>query len=74
MSTFAQNLAKIRGEAIYGMDMREAIAEALEQADDIIVEKLQNMQTLVDTEAVYGELTLIAGTTGDYLLTLSGNL
>lgn len=40
MATFQQNLAKIRGEAVYAPEMRDAIAEALEQsieiADDLI--------------------------------------
>lgn len=32
MATFAQNIRKIRGEAIYGDNVRTAIADALEQA------------------------------------------
>ena len=35
MATFQQNLAKIRGEAVYAPEMRDAIAEALEQSIDI---------------------------------------
>lgn len=35
MASFLENIRKIRGEAIYGMDMRAAIAEALEQSVDL---------------------------------------
>ena len=31
MASFNENIRKIRGEAIYGRDMREAIAQGLEQ-------------------------------------------
>ena len=32
MATYRQNINKIKGEAIYGKDVREAIADALDQA------------------------------------------
>ena len=37
MATFQQNIDNIRGEAIYGPDIRESIAEAIEQAVGIDV-------------------------------------
>ena len=37
MATYQENIRKIRGEAIYGADMREAIAEAITQAADLDV-------------------------------------
>ena len=32
MASFSENIAKIRGQAVYGPDMRTAIADALMQA------------------------------------------
>ena len=72
MATFEQNLAKIRGQAIYGGEMREAIAEAIEQSDDIIDEKLTEMTALVEQEDVLLSVELIEE--DDYLMSLSGAL
>lgn len=72
MATFEQNLAKIRGQAVYGPDMREAIAEAIEQTDDAITSKIAEMETIADTEAMYADLELIEGI--DYKLILGGNV
>lgn len=48
MATFQQNLAKIRGEAIYGPEMRTAIADAIEQADDQIQPQISTYEAYVD--------------------------
>ena len=72
MATFEQNLIKIRGQAIYGGEMREAIAEAIEQSDDIIDAKLQEMGTLIEQESILLSVELIEKE--DYLMTLSGAL
>ena len=72
MATFEQNLAKIRGQAVYGPEMREAIAEAIEQTDDVITSKIEEMETIVDEEAMYADLELIEGI--DYKLILGGNV
>lgn len=72
MATFEQNLAKIRGQAVYGPEMREAIAEAIEQADDAVTTKVQEMTQIVTEEAMYVDLELIEGS--DYKLILGGNV
>ena len=49
MATYEQNLQKIRGEAIYGTHVREAIAGALEQVDDTVQPKIDNYKGYVDS-------------------------
>ena len=69
MATFAENLAKIRGQAIYGPDMREAIAQAIEQSDDEVDRKINAMQVIVDDNIFYVNLNRI-DSSDDYLLTI----
>lgn len=38
MATYRENINKIRGEAIYGVDVREAIAAAIDQAAKLDVD------------------------------------
>ena len=47
MATLDENLRKIRGEAIYGKDVRQAIAEGITQMDDAIVSEMNTYQTSV---------------------------
>ena len=47
MATFDENLRKIRGEAIYGPDLREAIAEGITQAGGDILVKIDQYKTEV---------------------------
>lgn len=61
MATFVQNIRKIKGEAVYGTEMRNAIAEAIQQALDLNIE---------GEGIVFCTLTPIASTDGDYLLTI----
>ena len=62
MATFAQNIRKIRGEAIYGPDMRTAIADALEQAINLDISG-EDVTTV--------EVSKIAQTEDDYLITFT---
>ena len=57
MATFEQNLRKIRGESIYGAEVREAIAQALEQSDDDTITLLNQTKTLVENRELYINLT-----------------
>ena len=73
MATFEQNLAKIRGQAVYGPEMREAIAEALEQADDSVQQdiaavgqQIEDIQEIVDSRELYVEVSDMGS--GDYLM------
>lgn len=77
MATFEQNLAKIRGQAIYGPDMRTAIAEAIEQADDKVQQdiqavdgRLENMRVIIDDHILYVNAERI-GTTDDFLISIT---
>lgn len=77
MATFEQNLAKIRGQAIYGPDMREAIAEAIEQADDQVQAdiravdgRIESMRVIIDEHVLYVNTEQI-GTTDDYLISIT---
>lgn len=63
MATFEQNIRKIRGEAIYGTDVRSAIAEAIQQTMNLDIEG--------STGTVYFSVTPIQNSVDDYLLTVS---
>lgn len=71
MATFIENIAKIRGQAIYGPDMREAIAEAIEQSDDEVDSRIAAMQVIVDENVFYVNLEPLA-TSSDFRLTITG--
>ena len=77
MATFQQNLAKIRGEAIYGSDMRTAIAEAIEQADDQVQESISEyeasveaVQAIIDDHLFYIQINRIEDTE-DYIIDIT---
>ena len=53
MATYEQNLRKIRGEAVYGTEVRIAIADAIEQADDSVQPAITAYKQYVDN-AVQG--------------------
>lgn len=63
MATFEQNIRKIRGEAIYGPDMRTAIADAIQQT--------MNLDIDGNDGTVYFVLTPITGTTNDFALSIN---
>ena len=48
MATLEENIRKIRGEAIYGKDVREAIAEGLMQMDDAIIADMNSYKISVE--------------------------
>ena len=51
MATLEENLRKIRGEAIYGRDVRAAIAEGITQMDDAIVSEMNSYKSTVTSIA-----------------------
>ena len=62
MATFVQNIKNIRGEAVYGPDVRESIAEAIAQAIDL---------DIGGDDLVFVTLTRITGSSDDFLLSFS---
>ena len=60
MATFIQNIRKIRGQAIYGPEMRDAIAEAIQQTMSLDVEGSEDV--------VLFTVTPIQDAPGDFLL------
>ena len=60
MASFIENLRKIRGEAVYGQEMRTAIADAIEQAIDLDING--------DGGVVFFTLSPIVSSDEDYLL------
>lgn len=58
MATIEENIQKIRHDAIYGQEMRTAIADGIQQLDSSVVQK-----------AVYATFTKIRN--NDYKLTLT---
>lgn len=63
MATFEQNIRNIRGEAIYGPDMRASIAEAIQQTMDLDIDG--------NDGTVFFIVTPISGTVDDFFLTIS---
>lgn len=61
MATFLQNIRKIRGEAVYGNEMRTAIADSIMQAIDLDVS---------GDGLVLFTVTPIPDEQGDYLLNI----
>lgn len=71
MATFEQNIRTIRSEGIYGTDIREAIAAAIEQSDDQIEDRIESIRHEIVTESTYMSVSKIAGTQEDYLLEIT---
>lgn len=76
MASFEQNLRDIRSEAIYGPQIRAAIAEGIEQAQglDEIQQfdvRLQAAEQRIIQTAVVLEAQKISGTYDDYKLVVS---
>ena len=63
MATFEQNIRNIRGEAIYGPDMRTSIADAIQQAMALDINGNEG--------TVYFIVTPISGTDEDFFLTIN---
>ena len=68
MATFSENINKIRGEAIYGGEMRTAIADAILQAVGVEIRTLDISQQ-GDTQ-IYIQLNPIVARRDDYLMTI----
>ena len=73
MATLEQNIAKIRGTATKGTDVREAIASAIEQTDDRVDSQVQSIINVIETNAVFMNVSKISGTTDDYLLEITNH-
>lgn len=64
MATFTKNIANIRGDAVYGTDVRESIAQAIIQSVGFNAAQLSSDTILLSTE-------LISGSDNDYILTVT---
>ena len=73
MATLEQNIAAIRSTAIYGTDMREAIASAIEQSDTKIANRITSIQQTIETDSAYMEAKKITGTENDYMLEITNH-
>ena len=62
MASFVKNIEKIRGTAIHGPEMREAIAQAIQQAMNL---------DLSGTDFAMVNVSPISGATGEYMLTMT---
>lgn len=61
MASFAQNIRKIRGEAISGPEMREAIAEAITQAIELDLSGGDSLLLGVERIGTTDSYTLVIG-------------
>lgn len=76
MATFQENIENIRGAAIYGKDVRAAIADGLEQADgnasSIITSAIQSakeaLEQKIEDETTYINITMTSLGNGSYLM------
>ena len=78
MASFDKNIRNIRGEAIFGPDVRESIAEAIEGAQGMegvpsFYERWENAMEEIGGKMISTELTHLPGTYEDYLLTIIGS-
>lgn len=62
MATFLQNIRKIQGEAVYGEEMREAIAEAIQQTMGLDIDGNDGV--------VFFSLSPVPDTSNDFLLSI----
>ena len=69
--TLNGNIEIIRSTGVYGTDIREAIASAIEQADTSADSKISRIQSEVDNKDLQMSVSKIAGTSEDYLLTIT---
>lgn len=74
MATYSQNMDRIRNSGVYGSTVRTAIADAIEQADEIVEQRVSaiqdvvdDMQEVVDSQVLYLE-PVQKGTTNQYTL------
>lgn len=68
--TLEQNIQIIRSTGVYGTDIREAIASAIELADVSADGKINHIQDEVDNKEIRMYVSKIEGTNSDYLLTI----
>lgn len=68
--TLEQNIQIIRSTGVYGTDIREAIASAIELADVSADGKINHIQGEVDNKEVRMYVSKMSGTANDYLLTI----
>ena len=67
MATFEENIRKIRGEAIYGPEMRTAIADAITQSTHVTAEEVPVHYP--DNQNVYISFTRTDTDENDYIMT-----
>lgn len=73
MASLDQNINTIRSTGVYGTDIRRAIADAIEQSDAAMANRIAAIQHDVDTRDMYMQTEKIAGSKNDYLLKIINN-
>lgn len=73
MASLDENIATIRSTGVYGTDIRRAIADAIEQSDAAITDRVDAIQHDIDTRDMYMQTEKIAGSRNDYLLKIINN-
>lgn len=73
MPSLNENIATIRSVGVYGTDVRRAIADAIEQSDAVITDRVDAIQHDIDTRDLYMQTEKIAGSRNDYLLKIINN-
>ena len=74
MATLQQNIETIRSVGVYGTDVRRAIADAIEQSDTEITDRVDTIQHDIDTRDLYMHTEKIIGSRNDYLLLITNNI
>ena len=69
MATFMQNINKIRGEAVYGREIRTAIADAILQSMNLDIDT--HTVPYPDTQQVYVSVSPVVVGSDDYILGIS---
>lgn len=69
--TLSENIEIIRTTGVKGVDVRTAIADAIEQTDDSMDTRIANIQNAIGTRDLFMTPQKISGTTNDYRLVVT---
>ena len=71
MASLSENISIIRSEGIYGTDIREAIAQAIEQSDSYVDEKIKIAKQTIQGDICIASIEpIVDGDAGDCLLSI----
>lgn len=70
MATLDQNLQTIRTD-IYGKNVRAAIADAIEQSDAEVDDRIDSIRDQIEARDLFITMEAISGSSGDYRMVVT---